>query len=81
MVAVAMTLAQLHLVQNTTQTRSTLLLDDPAAELDGDHLRRFIDQVLRLKSQLVLTSLHPESQLFGKPHRVFHVEQGRVEPV
>ena len=81
LVGVAMTLAQLHLLQNATQTTPTLLLDDPAAELDGDHLRRFIDQVLRLRSQLILTSLHPESQLFGRPDRVFHVEQGRVLPV
>jgi len=80
LVAVAMTLAQLHLLQSATQTTSTLLLDDPAAELDGEHLRRFIDQVLRLKSQLVLTSLHPEFHLFGRPNRVFHVEHGRVKP-
>lgn len=81
LVAVAMTLAQLNLLQEATQTSSTLLLDDPAAELDGDHLRRFIGQVGRLRSQLVLTSLHPDSQLFGTPDRVFHVEQGRVQPV
>jgi DNA replication and repair protein RecF len=81
LVAVAMTLAQLHLVQVATQTTPTLLLDDPAAELDGNHLRRFIERVMRLRSQLVLTSLHPESPLFGKPDRVFHVEQGRVQPV
>ena len=81
LVAVAMTLAQLNLLQEATQTTSTLLLDDPAAELDGDHLRRFIEQVMRLRSQLVLTSLHSESHLFGTPNRVFHVEQGRVEPV
>jgi DNA replication and repair protein RecF len=80
LVAVAMTLAQLNLLQEATQTTSTLLLDDPAAELDGDHLRRFIEQVRRLQSQLVLTSLHPDSQLFGMPDRVFHVEQGRVQP-
>ena len=78
LVAVAMTLAQLSLLQATTLTKPTLLLDDPAAELDGVHLRRFIDQVLQLRSQLVLTSLHPEAQLFGTPDRVFHVEQGRV---
>jgi DNA replication and repair protein RecF len=79
LVAVAMTLAQLDLLRQTTQTTSTLLLDDPAAELDGEHLRRFIDQVMRLRSQLVLTSLHPESHhLFGAPDRVFHVEQGKV---
>lgn len=81
MVAVAMTLAQLNLVQEATQTTSTLLLDDPAAELDGDHLKRFIEQVMSLRCQLVLTSLNPESQLFGTPDRVFHVEQGRVQPV
>jgi DNA replication and repair protein RecF len=78
LVAVAMTLAQLNLLQEATQTTPTLLLDDPAAELDGVHLRRFIEQVRRLRSQLVLTSLQPESQLFGTPDRVFHVEQGRV---
>lgn len=78
LVAVAMTLAQLNLLQSTTQTKPALLLDDPAAELDGEHLRRFIDQVMRLRSQLVLTSLHPESQLFGTPNRLFHVEQGRT---
>jgi DNA replication and repair protein RecF len=80
LVAVAMTLAQLHLLQAATQTTSTLLLDDPAAELDGEHLGRFIEQVMRLRSQLVLTSLRPESYLFGTPDRVFHVEQGRVPP-
>ena len=79
LVAVAMTLAQLKLLQATTQTRPTLLLDDPAAELDGDHLRRFIEEVTRLRSQLVLTSLHPHAHLFGTPDRMFHVEQGRVE--
>jgi DNA replication and repair protein RecF len=80
LVAVAMTLAQLHLVKAATRTTPTLLLDDPAAELDDHHLRRFIDQVLRLESQLILTSLQPGSQLFGTPDRVFHVEQGRVKP-
>ena len=80
LVAVAMTLAQLHLLKNATQTTPTLLLDDPAAELDGEHLRRFINQVLRLNSQLVLTSLQPKFQLFGEPDRVFHVEHGRVTP-
>jgi len=79
LVAVAMTLSQLHLLQEATQTTSTLLLDDPAAELDEEHLGRFIEQVVRLRSQLVLTSLRPESHLFGTPDRVFHVEQGRVQ--
>ncbi|MDB6087597.1 MAG: recF [Gammaproteobacteria bacterium] len=81
LVAVAMTLAQLNLLQEVTQTTPTLLLDDPAAELDESHLRRFIEEVMRLRCQLVLTSLQPESPLFGTPDRVFHVEQGRVQSV
>ena len=81
LVAVAMTLAQLRFLQATTGTTPTLLLDDPAAELDGEHLERFIAQVSQLKSQLVVTSLHPESRLFGSPARSFHVEHGEVQPV
>lgn len=81
LVAVAMTLAQLRFLQATTGTTPTLLLDDPAAELDGEHLERFIAQVSQLRSQLVVTSLHAESRLFGSPARSFHVEHGRVHPV
>jgi DNA replication and repair protein RecF len=81
LVAIAMTLAQVRLLQERTALVPTLLLDDPAAELDGAHLLRFIEEVGRLNCQLVLTSLQPQSDLFGKPERVFHVEQGGVEPV
>src|SRR5215469_6517996 len=59
LVAAAMTVAQLRLLQDTTQMTPTLLLDDPAAELDGDRLQRFIDEVATLRCQLVVTSLHP----------------------
>jgi hypothetical protein len=34
-----------------------------------------------LRCQLVVTSLHSESRLFGTPERTFHVRQGRVQPV
>jgi recombinational DNA repair ATPase RecF len=76
-----MTLAQIQLLQERTATTPTLLLDDPAAELDAPHLLKFIGQVSRLKCQLVITSLQSESDLFGRPERVFHVEQGGVGPV
>lgn len=78
LVAIAMTLAQIQLLQQQTSTTATLLLDDPAAELDGVHLSKFIDEVGRLNCQLVLTSLQSESDLFGRPERVFHVERGIV---
>ena len=81
LVAVAMTVAQLRMLQDATQATPTLLLDDPAAELDGERLQRFIDQVVKLRCQLVVTSLQPESRLFGAPERTFRVVQGRVQPV
>jgi DNA replication and repair protein RecF len=81
LVAVAMTVAQLRLLKDLTGTTPTLLLDDPAAELDGERLRCFIDQVLLLKCQLVVTSLTSESRLFGVPEATFNVAQGRVQHV
>jgi len=79
--AVAMTIAQLRLLQDVADITPTLLLDDPAAELDGERLQRFIEQVAALRCQLVVTSLRSESRLFGAPERMFRMEQGRVEPV
>jgi DNA replication and repair protein RecF len=76
--AVSMILAQLRLLVSILPEPPTLLLDDPAAELDPERLSRFIDQVERLRCQLVLTSLAPGQHPFGQPDRMFHVEQGRV---
>jgi DNA replication and repair protein RecF len=78
LVAVALTLAQLRLLKDVSGTTPTLLLDDPAAELDSEHLGHFVRQIAPLGCQLVITSLHPETPAFGTPDRVFHVEQGRV---
>jgi DNA replication and repair protein RecF len=76
--AVSMILAQLRLLKTILPEAPTLLLDDPAAELDPERLARFIEQVVPLHCQLVLTSLKAEGQPFGPPDRMFHVEQGRV---
>jgi DNA replication and repair protein RecF len=81
LVAVAMTLAQLKFLKATTDLTPTLLLDDPAAELDGAHLERFIAQVSQLRCQLVVTSLLAESRLFGSPEATFQMDQGRAQPV
>ena len=78
LMAVALTLAQLQLLKAISGTTPTLLLDDPAAELDGEHLAHFVRQIGPLGCQLVITSLQPETAAFGAPDRVFHVEQGRV---
>lgn len=56
----------------------TVLLDDPAAELDGTSVQRFTDRVFHLGTQLVLTSLSAALASSQRPGRVFHVEQGKV---
>ncbi|MDA8348556.1 MAG: DNA replication/repair protein RecF [Pseudomonadota bacterium] len=79
--AAALTLAQLRLLADSTNVKPTLLLDDPAAELDTDHQAAFVAEILRLKGQLVVTALQPHIPGFTQPDRVFHVEQGDVRPV
>jgi DNA replication and repair protein RecF len=81
LIAAALVLSQLRMLQDAFATTPTLLLDDPAAELDPPHLAVFIEAVRRLRTQLVITSLSADTDLFGAPDRVFHVEQGRVGPV
>jgi DNA replication and repair protein RecF len=81
LVAAAMILAQLKLLRERLPEPAVLLLDDPAAELDSARLEAFVSQVVTLRCQLVLTSLTPEQAAFGRPDRVFHVEQGRVGSV
>ena len=77
----ALVLGQLRVLEEQCRMSPTLLLDDPAAELDQSRLAAFIREVRDLHCQLVITSLEPESDAFGKPNRTFHVEQGSVESV
>jgi DNA replication and repair protein RecF len=76
--AVAMIVSQLQLLRDDLGMRATLLLDDPAAELDEKNLRRLFDELASLKCQMIATSLTPETTLFQAPKATFHVEQGRV---
>ena len=79
LLALSMVLAQLELLQSCLHIRPTLLIDDPAAELDNFRLRVLIDRVRALETQLIVTTLTPQSSLFGDPDRVFQVGQGRVQ--
>ncbi|HUN27638.1 MAG TPA: DNA replication/repair protein RecF [Steroidobacteraceae bacterium] len=81
LIAAAMILAQVEMVQEVLPTPATLLLDDPAAELDRARLAAFIECVIALRCQLVVTGLTPDASAFGRAERLFHVEQGRVGPV
>lgn len=79
--AVALTLAQLQWLKAEHGLVPTLLLDDPAAELDARRLASFIREVQALETQLIVTSLAADATPLGVPERAFHVEQGRVEKV
>lgn len=76
LLASALTLAQLRLQESQTPGRTALLLDDPAAELDGDRLERLVGLVRTLPVQLFVTSLRGDLPGLGTPGRRFHVERG-----
>jgi DNA replication and repair protein RecF len=79
LVAAAMVLALLRRLREMQSSPPTLLLDDPAAELDSQRLAALVQLVAELDCQLIITSLDPDLGIFGKPERVFHVEQGAVQ--
>jgi len=81
LLALSMVLAQLELLRSTLQIRPTLLIDDPAAELDNFRLGAVIERIRALETQLVVTTLAPDSSLFGSPDRVYQMGQGRAEKV
>jgi len=81
LVAIALVLAQLEYHFEQHGLRTTLLLDDPAAELDSERLDRLVAEVRRLPTQLVMTSLTTGASWLGNPGLSFHVEQGVVTPV
>ena len=75
LIAVAMIVAQMKLLRDELGTRAVLLLDDPAAELDTKNLGLLFDELASLNTQMIATSLSPETTLFQAPNAMFHVEQ------
>jgi len=78
LVAAGLMLAQLEVQEAQRPGRSALLLDDPAAELDGENLARLMALVRKAPAQLWVTSLKPEIADQLATHRMFHVKQGTV---
>jgi len=78
LLACSMILAATEVVQETLEAPLLLLLDDPAAELDGSSLGRLMARVAGLGCQVIATSLDPETRLFPVAPRTFHVEQGHL---
>jgi DNA replication and repair protein RecF len=78
LVAAGLMLAQLDLQEQERPGRSALLLDDPAAELDGENLARLMKLVRNVPAQLWVTALKPEIAGLVRDARMFHVKQGDV---
>lgn len=67
LLAAALLIAQIQLFPVEVNTRPTLLLDDPAAELDDQRLLRLIEEVANQRTPLIVTTLNPKFSAFGVP--------------
>ena len=79
LLACAMILAATEEVQKHLEWPLLLLLDDPAAELDGASLQRLMDAVRRLGCQVIATTLEADRELFADKPSLFHVEHGSIQ--
>ena len=83
LLAAVLLLSQMRLLPQELGARPTLLLDDPAAELDAQRLGGLIRAVQAQPLQLIVTTLHAELAEFaefGTPGRGYRMEQGEVRP-
>lgn len=78
LLAAALLISQLKLFPESAPLRPTLLLDDPAAELDDERLAGLIREVSLQSVQLIVTTLSGEFPAFGAPGRRFQVRAGSV---
>ena len=74
----ALALAMARLAGSEGRRPPTLLLDDPAAELDAEHTHALLAEIRTMRGQLIVTALQSEGAQFATPDRTFHVEHGRV---
>lgn len=81
LLACTLILAATAVVQARLGRPLLLLLDDPAAELDGGSLERLMAEVAGLGCQVVATSLQPDVALFPERPARFHVEHGALARV
>jgi len=78
LLAASLLMAQIRLFSRQSLSRPTLLLDDPAAELDGDRLISLIREIREDAVQLIVTSLSSEFSALGAPGRRYFADGGRM---
>src|ERR1700733_13564659 len=78
LLAASLLIAQLKLFPDGSPLQPSLLLDDPAAELDDERLAGLIREVSAHSVQLIVTTLHGDFTAFGTPGRRFRIDAGQV---
>lgn len=78
LLAAALLIAQIKLFPEQSPVQPTLLLDDPAAELDDENLGKLIHEVGSQPVQLIVTTLHGEFATFGEPGKRFEISEGQL---
>ncbi|HEV7357498.1 MAG TPA: DNA replication/repair protein RecF [Steroidobacteraceae bacterium] len=78
LLAAALLIAQIKLFPDGSPVQPTLLLDDPAAELDDERLANLIREVSSQAVQLIVTTLHGEFRAFGEPGKRYQMRSGKV---
>jgi DNA replication and repair protein RecF len=81
LLASTLVLSQSRYLAAVTGQEVTLLLDDPAAELDVDNLGKLLGAVARTPAQVIATSLSVDGLKVLPLGRLFHVKQGQITPM
>ena len=79
LLACSMVLAATEIAQTALERPLVLLMDDPAAELDDDSLRRLMGRVANLGCQVIATSLQLNPSVVNDQGALFHVEHGELK--
>ncbi len=81
LIAIAMKVAQVELLQRKTGKQSTVLFDELIAELDYRRTVKVLEVLSRLECQVIISSVElPEAikGSIGNRARLFHVKQGAI---
>ncbi|MDJ0927025.1 MAG: DNA replication/repair protein RecF [Gammaproteobacteria bacterium] len=74
----SMVLAQVAHLTGAVDRRMVLLVDEPAAELDGEYLQSLIAAIQDIDAQVFITALRDDSLPLESDVRLFHVERGEI---
>ncbi|MFQ5634573.1 MAG: DNA replication/repair protein RecF [Gammaproteobacteria bacterium] len=78
LLGISLLLAQTQFVAERLDRDVTLLVDEPAAELDNERLERLMSVLASSRAQLFISALDREALPLDAPARVFHVERGQL---